>query len=156
MTHETLERATAAGLVVSISDGGLHVDGPRSTVAEWLPKLREHKAALLELLAESAPVNVGHRLSEAEIAGYEDLLRRTRSAVRLSFTDTRPIYIVADNPDPAKRELSVRAVVELARQHQKLSTIFGELSPPTIRFLDDEDGQDDDEDGHEISTRVVA
>ena len=51
MTPATLLRdATADGVVLRMSDGTLKASGEHAALNRWLPIIREHKAAILELL----------------------------------------------------------------------------------------------------------
>lgn len=51
MTTDTLIRAAMdAGVTLKLADGQLKAIGPQEAVHEWAPKLREHKAELIEAL----------------------------------------------------------------------------------------------------------
>jgi len=51
---ELIGALRAAGLTLALEDTALKVRGPTEAVAQWTPVLRQHKAALLELLTPPA------------------------------------------------------------------------------------------------------
>jgi len=49
---EIIQQAQAEGLRITLAEsGGITYEGPEQVAAKWLPAIRDHKAALVELLA---------------------------------------------------------------------------------------------------------
>jgi hypothetical protein len=56
MSTDTIIRAAqAAGVALKFADGKLKAVGHVDAVAAWAPRLRQHRAALIEALAPAAP-----------------------------------------------------------------------------------------------------
>lgn len=120
-----MDTAQASGLSLYVADGKLMVNGDRTPVAsEVLPLLRLHRAELLAHLTNET--------TDEAFADFEALLRRSGSALKLSLTDGDPILIVANNPDPSRRELSVAQAVQICRQWQTLAQAG--LTPGNVVF----------------------
>ena len=51
--REIIERATADGVVLALAGAGeVKATGNHAAIAKWLPTLREHKASIVDVLAE--------------------------------------------------------------------------------------------------------
>ena len=62
-TDKLLRAALEAGIEIRLADGKIKVSGCADVVMAWAPRLREHKAALIEHLIESSRLT--HELLEA-------------------------------------------------------------------------------------------
>ena len=71
-------------------------------------------------------------LTEAEIDEFERLLQGNVLVLRL--VDDDPIRIVARPADPQRREINVRAALELAEAWRSLRGAFGDLAPAELLF----------------------
>ena len=144
-----LDAAKSVGLRLVVQDGAVRFDGEDTPeAARLVPLLRDHKAELLEQLTEAnnTGVNVGTPPDVAEtlFGELEGLLHRSGSALRLSFKNAEPLQIVADDPNPAMRELSVGHVTQICRTWQVLSGGSMEPESTNFEFLDDDVGPFDD------------
>jgi hypothetical protein len=79
--HALLEYARAAGVVLSPEPGGrLAVEGPPDVLDALLPAFRDHKAALLRLLATPDPDPTPPPLSDADAEALREA-REERAAI---------------------------------------------------------------------------
>lgn len=101
MTPADLLTATeAAGLSLALdATGALRVRGPTGGLAEWTPALREHKAALVELLTPRRLWLIRH--AGGEVASHSFTPPATLPAVRELYPDALAIEPEASCEPPA-------------------------------------------------------
>lgn len=101
MTPDGLLTATeAAGLSLTLdATGALRVRGPTGGLAEWTPALREHKAALVELLTPRRLWLIRH--AGGEVASHSFTPPATLPAVRELYPDALAIEPEASCEPPA-------------------------------------------------------